>query len=117
MAMHVQSGAATPIPAPLTAVGSSLSRRSKWTTMLAFFCATMLVFAATLRIAHSHTAAEQLSGHCPICIALHAGIPTASAPVQVNLHATPDPIVVPAPKAPVLMRVRTLADRAPPTNV
>lgn len=117
MAMHVQSGAATPIPAPLTAVGSSLSRRSKWTTMLALFCATMLIFAATLRIAHSHTTAELLSGHCPICLALHAGIPAASAPVQVNLHTAPDPIVVPAPKAPALVRVRILTDRAPPANV
>jgi len=117
MAMQVQSGAVTPIPAPLTAVGSSVSRPSGWTTVLALFCACMLIFAATLRIAHSHTRAEQESGRCPICLALHAGIPTAPAPVQVILHATPGPIVTPAPKAPALVRVRTLADRAPPASV
>lgn len=94
-----------------------VGKRSRFTTILAVFCAAMLLFAGTLRIAHSHTRAEQASGRCPICLALHAGIPTASAPVQVTLHATPDPIVVPAPKAPALVRVRTLADRAPPASV
>lgn len=77
----------------------------------------MVVFAATLRVAHSHTAAEQESGHCPICIAIHTGIPTAIAPVQVCLYAAPEPIVIPAPQAPAKVRVRTLTDRAPPVNV
>lgn len=96
--------------------GKIVSKR-RLAPLFALLCAGMLIFAATLRVAHSHTPAEQASGHCAICLALHAGIPTASAPVQVMLHATPDAVVTPTPKAPALVRVRTLADRAPPANV
>ena len=86
-------------------------------SVLAFFCVIMVLFAATLRVAHSHTAAEQESGHCPICVAIHTGIPTASAPVQVCLHAAPEPVVTPTPKAPAKVRVEVLSDRAPPAYV
>ena len=92
-------------------------RRRSLTTVLALFCACMVLFAATLRVAHSHTAAEQESGHCPICVAIHTGIPAASAPVQICLHAAPEPVVTPTPQAPARVRVRTLTDRAPPANV
>lgn len=91
------------------------ARSSRWTTALAFLCVCMVLFAATLRVAHSHTAAEQESGHCPICVAIHTGIPAASAPVQICLHAAPEPIVTPTPKAPAKVRVRALTDRAPPS--
>jgi hypothetical protein len=60
----------------------------------------MVLFAATLRVAHSHSAAEQESGHCQICIAIHTAMPAAAAPVQIILYAAPEPIVTPAPKAP-----------------
>jgi hypothetical protein len=90
------------------------ARSSRWTTALALLCVCMVLFAATLRVAHSHTTAEQESGHCPICVAIHTGIPAASAPVQICLHAAPEPIVTPTPKAPAKVRVRSLTDRAPP---
>jgi hypothetical protein len=77
----------------------------------------MVLFAATLRLAHSHTAAEQESGHCQVCIAIHTAMPAASAPVQIVLHAAPEPIVTPEHKAPAKVRVATLSDRAPPTLV
>ncbi|HEV2464838.1 MAG TPA: hypothetical protein VGT04_13620 [Acidobacteriaceae bacterium] len=81
---------------------------------LALLCALMVIFAATLRVAHSHTATEQESGHCPICVAIHTGIPTATLAVSVILHAAPEPVDTIAPKAPARPRVETLSDRAPP---
>jgi hypothetical protein len=84
---------------------------------LAILCACMVFFAATLRVAHSHTTAEQESGHCPICIAIHTGMPAASTPIQICLHAAPEPIVTPTPQAPARVRVEALSDRAPPVNV
>jgi hypothetical protein len=77
----------------------------------------MVLFAATVRVAHSHTAAEQESGHCQICVAIHTGMPAVSAPMQICLHAAPEPIVTPTPKAPAKVRVETLSDRAPPATV
>lgn len=82
--------------------------------VLAIVCALMVIFAATLRVAHSHTVAEQDSGHCPICVAIHTGIPTATLAVSVILHAAPEPVDTAAPKAPARPRVETLSDRAPP---
>jgi len=91
-------------------------RFSSTAVATAILCACMVFFAATLLVAHSHTTAEQESGHCPICIAIHTGIPTASAPVQICLHAAPEPIVTPTPQAPEKVRVEALSDRAPPVN-
>jgi hypothetical protein len=73
----------------------------------------MVLFAATLRVAHSHTS-EQESGHCQICIAIHTAMPAATAPVHIILHAAPEPIVALAPRSPEKVRAATLSDRAPP---
>jgi hypothetical protein len=81
---------------------------------VAILCACMVLFAATLRVAHSHSATEQESGHCQICIAIHTAMPAASAPMQICLQAAPEPLATPAPKAPVTIRVEVLSDRAPP---
>jgi hypothetical protein len=82
--------------------------------LLAVVCAFMVLFAATLRLAHSHTAAEQESGHCQICLAIHTAMPAASAPVHIILYAAPETIATPEHKAPAKLRVATLSDRAPP---
>jgi hypothetical protein len=74
----------------------------------------MVLFAATLRLAHSHTAAEEASGHCQVCIAIHSAMPAASAPVQICLHASPEIITAPAAKPSEKTRVEILSDRAPP---
>jgi hypothetical protein len=74
----------------------------------------MVLFAATLRLAHSHTAAEQESGHCQICVAIHTAMPAATAPVHLVLHAAPESIPIPEHKAPAKARATTLSDRAPP---
>jgi hypothetical protein len=74
----------------------------------------MVIFAATLRVAHSHSTTEQDSGHCQICIAIHTAVPAATAPVHIVLHAAPEPVVTPAPKVPAKVRGTTLSDRAPP---
>jgi hypothetical protein len=90
------------------------NRRRGIVRVLAVACACMVLFAATLRLAHSHTPAEQESGHCQICIAIHASTPATSAPVHIILHAAPEPIVTLAPKVPEKVRVEALSDRAPP---
>ncbi|MGC2161453.1 MAG: hypothetical protein WA634_06075 [Silvibacterium sp.] len=105
-----QSGIARTPPSAQKSV-RRISRRAVATAIL---CACMVLFAATLRVAHSHTAAEQESGHCPICVAIHSGMPAATAPVHIILHAAPEPIVTLAPKTPEKVRVETLSDRAPP---
>ncbi|MGB0121923.1 MAG: hypothetical protein WA419_03840 [Silvibacterium sp.] len=87
---------------------------SRSAVAVAILCACMVLFAATLRIAHSHSAAEEASGHCPICVAIHTAMPAASAPVQICLHAAPEPVVTLAAGAPEKVRVTTLSDRAPP---
>ena len=81
---------------------------------LAMLCACMVLFAATLRLAHTHTAAEQESGHCRICSSVHTAAPTVAAPAPVTLHAAPEPVVASAPKDPDTNRITNLSDRAPP---
>jgi hypothetical protein len=81
---------------------------------LAVVCACMVLFAATLRLAHSHTAVEQESGHCQICSSIHTAAPTVAATVPVTLHAAPEPVIPPAPKDPDTVRTTNLSDRAPP---
>lgn len=81
---------------------------------LAVLCACMVLFAATLRLAHTHTAAEQESGHCQICSSIHTAAPTVAVPVPITLHAAPEPVITPAPKNPARVRITTLSDRAPP---
>ncbi|MFZ0663580.1 MAG: hypothetical protein WAM66_12865 [Acidobacteriaceae bacterium] len=76
----------------------------------------MVLFAATLLLAHNHTAAERESGHCPICSSIHTATPVAAVPVQFVLHAAPEPVVTPVPKSPAVVRVATLSDRAPPAS-
>jgi hypothetical protein len=82
--------------------------------IVALFCACMVLFASTLVAAHSCTAAEQASGHCQICIAIHTAAPAASAPAHIALHAAPESIVTPTLVTPEKVRVTTLSDRAPP---
>jgi len=77
----------------------------------------MVLFAATLRLAHSHTAAERESGRCQICSSIHTAAPAVAVPVQITLHAAPEPVVVRAPKNPARIRISTLSDRAPPAWV
>lgn len=81
---------------------------------LVLLCACMVLIAATLRLAHNHTAAEQESGHCQICSSIHTAAPAAAAPVAIVLHAAPEPVVTPRPKSPTLVRTTNLSDRAPP---
>jgi hypothetical protein len=82
--------------------------------IIALFCACMVVFASTLVASHSCTTAEQASGHCEICIAIHTVAPTASAPAQIILHAAPESLETPTLVSPEKVRVTTLSDRAPP---
>jgi hypothetical protein len=119
MASQVQSGPQSTCTAFYNLADATHLRPSprRITTILALLCACMVLFAATLRVAHSHTTAEQESGHCPICVAIHTGIPAASTPVQVCLHAAPEPVITPTPDAPAKVRVRSLTDRAPPATV
>ena len=83
-------------------------------TALAVFCACMVLFAATLRLAHTHTAAEQESGRCQICSSIHTAAPTIAMPMPVTLHAAPEPVATPAPENPAITRITNLSDRAPP---
>lgn len=99
---------------PTAAATEGARTRKPIRVALALLCALMVIFAATLRVAHSHTVAEQESGHCPICVAIHTGIPTANLAVSIILHAAPEPVDTAAPKAPAKPRVETLSDRAPP---
>lgn len=82
--------------------------------VIGLFCACMVFFASTLVVAHSHTPAEQASGHCQICIAIHTAAPAASGPVHIALHAAPESLATPALVTPEKVRVTTLSDRAPP---
>jgi hypothetical protein len=77
----------------------------------------MVLFAATLRLAHSHTPAERESGRCQICSSIHTAAPAAAVPVQITLHAAPEPVVVPVPQNPARVRIAILSDRAPPAWV
>ncbi len=95
-------------------VSTAEARFSRPAAAIAILCACMVLFAATLRVAHSHTPAEQESGHCQICVAIHTAMPAATLPVQICLHAAPEAIVALVPKAPEKARVTTLSDRAPP---
>ena len=95
----------------------SFPSRKRLSAILAVFCACMVLFAATLRVAHSHDTAAQESGHCQICIAIHTAMPAVTAPVHIVLHPAPEPVVTPAPKAPAKVRVEVLSDRAPPAIV
>jgi hypothetical protein len=81
---------------------------------IALVCACMVFFAATLRVAHTHTPAERASGHCQVCIAIHTAMPAATAPIHVILRAAPEIIVTSAPQTHQKVRVALLSDRAPP---
>ena len=83
-------------------------------TAMAVLCACMVLFAATLRLAHAHTAAEQQSGRCQICSSIHTAAPTIATPIPVMLHAAPEPLAAPAPENPATPRTTILSDRAPP---
>ena len=83
-------------------------------TAMAVLCACMVLFAATLRLAHAHTAAEQQSGRCQICSSIHTAAPTIATPIPVMLHAAPEPLAAPAPENPAATRITNLSDRAPP---
>lgn len=81
---------------------------------IAILCSCMVLFAATLRVAHNHNTAEQRSGHCEICLSIHTGIPVAALPVLFTAQTAPDPVVTPVLQAPTLLRVDTRSPRAPP---
>jgi len=94
----------------------SPTSRSRGRGALAILCACMVLFAATLRLAHSHSVAEQESGHCQICSSIHTAAPSAVAPVHIVLHTTAEPVVTQAPESPTIVRITALSDRAPPAS-
>jgi len=107
--MHVMTGNPEKFAAKPASSGLTGAR-----TALAVLCACMVLFAATLRLAHTHTAAEQASGRCQICSSIHTAAPTVAAAVPVALHAAPEPVATPAPENPATTRITSLSDRAPP---
>jgi len=94
----------------------SPTSRSHGRASLAILCACVVLFAATLRLAHSHSVAEQESGHCQICSSIHTAAPSAVAPVHIVLHTTAEPVVTQAPESPTIVRITALSDRAPPAS-
>lgn len=114
MRLQPQSGAAEPAQRVTGVPALRSDGRTGGAALLAVFCAFMVLFAATLRVAHSHSPAEQESGHCQICLAIHAAAPAATAAVQVILHAAPEAVSVPEHKAPTKPSFSILSDRAPP---
>jgi hypothetical protein len=49
-------------------------RPAGWMRWTAVACALLLVFAATVQVAHSH-ANEKAGEHCQICFAIHPAMP------------------------------------------
>jgi len=60
--------------------------RRPWKVALALCCALLLVFGATVQIAHIHTAAGASHAGCALCVTAHVVISPA-APVTVPLPA------------------------------
>ena len=60
--------------------------RHPWKVVLALCCALLLVFGATVQVAHVHTAADVSHAGCALCVTAHVVISPA-APVTVPLPA------------------------------
>jgi hypothetical protein len=60
--------------------------RCPWKVALALCCALLLVFGATVQVAHVHTAADMSHAGCALCATAHVVISPA-APVTVPLPA------------------------------
>jgi hypothetical protein len=60
--------------------------RQPWKVALALCCALLLVFGATVQVAHFHTAADLSHGGCALCATAHVVVSPA-APVTVPLPA------------------------------
>jgi hypothetical protein len=60
--------------------------RHPWKAALALCCALLLVFGATVQVAHVHTAADMSHAGCALCATAHVVISPA-APVTVPLPA------------------------------
>ena len=60
--------------------------RQRWTHLLAICCALLLIFGATVQVAHVHTPADVSHAGCALCAVAHV-IVSPSAPVAISLPA------------------------------
>ena len=66
--------------------------RHPWRIALALCCALLLIFGATIQVAHVHTAAELSHAGCALCATAHVVISPAApvaAPLAVIQRVTP----------------------------
>src|ERR1700684_3215600 len=66
--------------------------RHPWLIALALCCALLLLFGATIQVAHMHTSAEVSHAGCALCATAHVVISPAApvaAPLAARQTATP----------------------------
>lgn len=101
--------------AATSAFGLAPRRFSRPAGVVAIICVCMLMFATTLLLAHNHNTKAQRTGHCEICLSIHTAMPAATLPIILMVQDAPEPVVIPTPESPSLLRVATRYTRGPPS--
>lgn len=82
---------------------------------LALFCTLLLIFAATLKVAHSDAGLKD-TDHCQICLAIHCAFPTASTHVHLTFTFAHEAVAVWTPQSPNRFWAYSLSNRPPPSQ-
>jgi hypothetical protein len=61
------------------------SRRWSWRAFLTVLCIGLVVFSATVQVAHSHADHETSHADCSLCVVSHAAALTAAPPIVLVL--------------------------------
>jgi len=92
------------------------SRRSFRGLLLGVVCALLVVYSATVQVAHTHGAISASHGDCALCLMVHAGItPHAPAIAPVPIEQV-DEIEISANLAPRISFVFFFYSRPPPAE-
>jgi hypothetical protein len=84
--------------------------------LLGIICALLVVYSATVQVAHTHEAIGASHGDCALCLMVHAGIaPHAPTPAPV-LTELADPIEIAVELAPCASFVCSFYSRPPPAE-
>ena len=84
--------------------------------LLGVVCALLVVYSATVQVAHTHQAIGASHSECALCLMVHAGIvPHAPAIVPVPIERV-DAVEIPANLAPRTSFVFSFYSRPPPAE-
>ncbi len=77
----------------------------------------VMVFAATLQVAHDHPLLNKQAEHCQICLAIHSALPSNPPSAQMTFTAAAQTTPVAIAAAPVRFWNCSLFNRPPPMSL